>query len=111
MNQFQVGAWVQIKKNCELFWCRVLYIDTDTGTVTGVVENELVNNPDTPIGSRLHFHERDVLDAYSERDLAAFVRHLRETGRPSPQTVKSGLDFAVLLQVWLDWRSQHRTQQ
>ena len=109
MIQLQIGTFVQIKRNRELFWCKVQSHDAGTGMVTGIVENELINNIDLSLGSILQFHKNEVRDSYSEDDMKAFARHLKSTEQSA--TVRSRMDFAILVEKWLQWRLEHRKQQ
>ena len=99
--RFQPGSWVKIRRRDEGFWCEVVHGTGDELEVE--VANDLIHNPDLPLGTRLRIRQAEVVDTFTGGDEAAFrelLRRVWEAAPAAPPTERWAVACAAAQLIW-----------
>ena len=105
--RFEAGSWVKIRRRDEGFWCEV--VSGGTGDELEVeVANNLINNPELSLGTRLRIRHAEVIDTNTTKDEAAFRELLRRVWEAAPAAPPTERWAAACAAAQLIWAQQAR---
>ena len=80
LRQARAGDYIKVGRRRERFWARVGRVGAD-GSIVATVDNELVLNPDLPLGVVIEVSREHVLEICSSEDEELVVEGIRTASR------------------------------
>ena len=80
LRQARAGDYIKVGRRRERFWARVGRVGAD-GSIVATVDNELVLNPDLPLGVVIEVSREHVLEICSSEDEELVVEGIRAASR------------------------------
>ena len=99
LRQARAGDYIKVGRRRERFWARVGRVGAD-GSIVATVDNELVLNPDLPLGVVIEVSREHVLEICSSEDEELVVEGIRAASRTG---VEDATTHAIL--GWWETRS------